>query len=217
MVVKRGIGWGFQLCLWMGMACFASWSVGCGAFDGEKKRLGHKTVLHDASSSDPSDPNMPPDVTHCFLPLPDEHSWGSMGPSEKKTIMQTKILPIMQGMFQKFDKARYSGKGQLHCQTCHGESKTDGPFDFSKPSSLYPLDPKNMPRMDDPDPKKAAMVRFMYMSVLPEMKRLLDRPDLTCFGCHAKGKPKPPSIDNGEELPSLKNPQAPTVPTPKIP
>jgi len=115
-------------------------------------------------------------------------SWEHLPPESKASHMKRAVLPDMQKLFYDFDPKRYSGKGLLHCQTCHGEEKAHGDFDFKKPSLLYPLDPKNMPSENDPDPKKAAMVRFMRNKILPRMRQLLQQPQLTCFNCHAVKK-----------------------------
>ncbi|TNE45266.1 MAG: hypothetical protein EP343_27000 [Deltaproteobacteria bacterium] len=96
--------------------------------------------------------------------------------------MTESIQPTMQKLFEAFDP-KY--KDKIHCQTCHGRSATDK-TSFSQPSQLYPLDPKNMPSRNDPDPKRAAVVAFMEDKVMPQFSKLLMGQEVTCFTCHAQ-------------------------------
>ena len=154
--------------------------LGIGGGGGSISQPPEKTRAHNPMTS------REPERRHYCMT--DDIGWRSESLSDKKKTMQDIVLPEMRKLFKDFDEARYSRKGELHCQTCHGESKTEGEFDFSKPSSLYPLDPYNLPTVNDPDPQKAKMVRFMTEKVVPTMNRLLRGANVTCFSCHAVKK-----------------------------
>lgn len=150
----------------------------CGMPESETKLL-EKEGNRTRRNSDPMGPES--------VCMPPPESWNEfMSPERKREMMEREIFPQMKSMFVSFDK-KYAKIGAFHCITCHGEPDQDSP-DFTKPSKLYPLDPDNMPTSDDPDPKRAAMVKFMERKVLPMMQSLLRNKELTCFSCHAKGK-----------------------------
>lgn len=124
----------------------------------------------------------------CGTSMDGGSSWGSSPsggnptPQSKADFMQQVVQPQMQLMFQHSGLSQYQTT-QLHCQSCHGRQE-DEQLDFSKPSLLHPLDPKNIPTRKHQDPKIARIVAFMEDQVLPEMKRLLGDSTLTCFSCH---------------------------------
>lgn len=114
-----------------------------------------------------------------------ERPWHDMTWWEKNHFMEKGFMPTIRDVFAKYD-AKYKNEDELHCQTCHGEAdKTKAVFK-SQGTELFPLDPDNLPTADDKDPKIAAATKFMEDKVMPAMKALLKRDDLTCFTCHAK-------------------------------
>jgi hypothetical protein len=129
-------------------------------------------------------------------------------PGQKANFMQHEFFPQMLRLFQNYHSA-YGREKEFHCQTCHGRSKDDD-TDFTKPSLLSPLNPKNMPTKQDPNPRRARITRFMIEQVLPMAKRILNNNELTCFSCHAKidsitnnvppGVSTPPSNASGRTL-----------------
>jgi len=111
--------------------------------------------------------------------------YDSMSLSEKMRHMQRVIFPRMNNVFRSYFPTKYGRPGSFHCQTCHGEPRTKGWTDFSRPSKLYPLDPKNMPTANTNNTYRNNVVLRMQ-KILREMRVLVGRPGMTCFGCHAK-------------------------------
>lgn len=97
---------------------------------------------------------------------------------DKTTFMGLQVFGPMKSVFQGFDADRFKSFG---CGTCHlaGNNK-----DYKMPSGIFPMDPNNMPKEDDPTYGKT--VKFMKEKVLPKMKEILNDNSLTCFSCHGK-------------------------------
>lgn len=120
-----------------------------------------------------------------------------MNKVERRDHMTRDVHPRLWTMFRRFDK-KFDNLANFHCGTCHGQTDKVKNPDFSKPTTLFPLNPKNMPTRYDCDPKTAAMVRFMEDKVVPAMKQFVQNPKIDCFSCHAK-------TDEGEKETSPKN------------
>ncbi|TNE49876.1 MAG: hypothetical protein EP343_10095 [Deltaproteobacteria bacterium] len=99
--------------------------------------------------------------------------------------MKRDVHPQMWLMFRRFSE-RFDNMANFHCGTCHGQTDKPENPDFAKPSTLFPLDPNNMPTQNDCNPKTAAMVKFMEEQVTPAMRILVQNDQLDCFSCHAK-------------------------------
>jgi len=114
-------------------------------------------------------------------------SWGSQTPEQKQDMMRRRTLPEMQFLFRQQYKKKYSNNKALHCGSCHGIKKFTNTFDPGTPSTLYPLDPNNMPKLENSTPEQATMLRFMEERVMPKMRQLLGPGvKVTCFSCHAQ-------------------------------
>ena len=100
--------------------------------------------------------------------------------TDKKTFMGTKVFGPMGAKFKEFDATRFASFG---CQTCHRDGNN---ADYKMPSGIFPMDPNNMPTVDDPGLGKT--VKFMTETVLPTMKTILNDSTLTCFSCHGTKK-----------------------------
>lgn len=134
---------------------------------------------------------------------PPKISWKQMGKVERERHMARVVMPVMLLLFENFDSkegmatdpfATPGGFGlfsrrNFGCLSCHGDNTTGSvstsTFDFSSPTHLYPLKPDALPKVDDPDPKKARMMRFMTYVITPAMKILLGDEKTNCFTCHA--------------------------------
>ncbi len=111
----------------------------------------------------------------------DKVMWATKNRDQRLTWMGTEVLPAMAKLFEEFDSARY--KGKFSCNTCHGENYNT--VDYKMPHTLFPMDPKNPITENDSDPNLAKYAKFMKEKVMPEMKRLMGKNDITCAYCHA--------------------------------
>lgn len=98
-------------------------------------------------------------------------------------MMTFAVLPTMARMFQRFAA---SPAPDLTCTSCHGADAEA--VAYRMPHGLPPLDPAHLPTAADPDPKTAAIARFMIEEVTPQMQRIVDAP-VTCFTCHPTRQP----------------------------
>lgn len=125
--------------------------------------------------------------------------WVQMGKFERERLMARSVMPLMLLLFENFDSQLDGNSGfgtrrrssrAFSCLTCHGDSTKPvvdtRTFDFSSPSFLAPLDPDNLPKVDDDDPRIARITRFMKFVITPTIRILLGRKEANCFTCHAK-------------------------------
>lgn len=112
-------------------------------------------------------------------------SWEQMERKERMDHMKRDVHPQMWLMFRRFSP-KFDDLKNFHCGTCHGQRDRPENPDFEKPTTLYPLDPNNMPTRNDCNPKTAAMVKFMEDLVTPAMRVMVQNKELDCFSCHAK-------------------------------
>ncbi len=110
----------------------------------------------------------------------DAVQWASKNRDQRLTWMGTEVFPTMAKLFQEFDPDRY--KGKFRCETCHGENYSR--VDYKMPHALFPMDPKNPISEKDSNPELAKYAKFMKETVLPEMKRLMGKDNITCNYCH---------------------------------
>ncbi|MCB9642260.1 MAG: hypothetical protein H6728_04235 [Myxococcales bacterium] len=107
--------------------------------------------------------------------------WDTKTYDQRLTWMGTEVVGAMGALFVEFDPARY--KDNFSCETCHGK---DGPsLKYKMPNKVFPMDPNNPITENDSDPQLAKYAKFMKEKVMPEMKRLLGKQDITCNLCHA--------------------------------
>ena len=115
--------------------------------------------------------------------LPDQRPavpWAGMTAQQKQDYMRSTVMPEMRALFVRFDPHRYPKMG---CSPCH--MRTTGSPDYRMPNLDLPLDPSTCAEGPGTDPAAAKMSRFMLEQVGPTMGRLLGKPFITCYGCHA--------------------------------
>lgn len=116
----------------------------------------------------------------CGPSTPSSPTWDTMTRQQRLEWMGTDVFPKMKALFQEHDPERYKN---FSCETCHGQGYQS--VDYKMPHTIFPMDKKNPTTDKDSDPKLAAAAKFMNEKVLPEMRKLLNKPSVYCFDCHA--------------------------------
>ena len=115
----------------------------------------------------------------CGEPPKQGIDWASMTRQQRLEWMGTEVFHPMRKLFQEFDPERYK---DFSCETCHGKDYQS--VDYKMPHTVFPMTPSALVTSEDSDPKLAAAAKFMNEKVLPEMRRLLNKQDISCFNCH---------------------------------
>jgi hypothetical protein len=114
-------------------------------------------------------------------------NWDSMEFDAKKGYMKQVVFPQMKALFQSFDATKYA---DFKCKTCHGEGVAAGTYKM--PNPRLPKLPNSKAGWDELKDKHADMMKFMMMTVKPQMAKLLGKPQMTrdnpkgfgCGNCH---------------------------------
>ena len=125
---------------------------------------------------------------------PPSVAWKDMTKDQRARFMARVVVPKMKPLFQTFDAKRFADFG---CATCHGAGAKDHKFKMPNPE-LFVL-PGDRAGFAALFKEKPDWMHFMQSQVVPEMTRLLDRPEfdsdhpdpnaLGCFTCHTHKEP----------------------------
>src|SRR5215467_9791644 len=112
-----------------------------------------------------------------------------MTEQQRARFMAKVVMPTMKPLFQAFDAKTFH---DFDCVTCHGDGAKNHSFKMPNPS-IFVL-PGEQAGFNVLFKQKPDWMQFMAKRVVPEMTRLLDRPEfdsahpdpnaLGCFTCH---------------------------------
>ena len=124
----------------------------------------------------------------CSNPEPAATGWAAAKTYDDKLVfMGTTVFSAMDKLFKEHDKTRFE---KFACENCHGVlDPKKGEEKYKMPSAIA-LDPKNLPKNDDP--KHGAIAKFMREKVLPDFIKIMGfqaydpatKKGFGCFGCH---------------------------------
>jgi hypothetical protein len=107
--------------------------------------------------------------------------------------MREAVVPKMKELFTGHDAKKFE---KMNCGTCHGAGAADG--SFKMPNPQLPVLPSTPEGFEALGKKKPEMMKFMAMSVKPEMAKLLGMPEMDpknpsaggfgCMNCHTMKK-----------------------------
>src|SRR5262249_50099023 len=121
-------------------------------------------------------------------------AWKDLTEQQRSRFMTRVVMPTMKPLFQAFDPKGFPDFG---CVTCHGEGAKNRTFKMPNADIfVLPGDREGFAALFK---EKPDWMQFMAKRVVPEMTKLLDKPEfdsahpdpnaLGCFTCHTHHEP----------------------------